>query len=398
MTFDGPFVNDPESMINTLMEWSNVNSGTYNLAGLEVMSNLLSEAFAPLDCERSVIPLPSMERIDVFGAPEKVNLGSMLRFTKRSEAPFKVLLMGHMDTVFDIHHPFQRAIRLSKHKIVGPGVADMKGGLIVMLEALKAFEKNPKCEHLGWEVLINPDEEIGSLGSAQYLMERAKEHQVGLLFEPAMDEKGTLAGERSGSGKFTIVVRGQAAHAGRDFASGVNAIYAMAKIIQKIEALNLKRDKVTLNVGNIAGGGAVNVVPDLAICRLDIRIHTLEDEAWIHDQFSKIISEANQQPKITVEISGLFTRKPKKVDGKTLKLYELVVDLAKGLGQNISWKPSGGCSDGNNFSEVGLPNVDSLGVCGGSIHSDQEYMMIDSLIPRIQLTTAILNHLCEHGM
>jgi glutamate carboxypeptidase len=333
--------------------------------------------------------------MDGMGNMKRMDLGPMLRFWKRPHAPIQVLLVGHMDTVFELDSPFQKAIRQSDNKIIGPGVSDMKGGICVMLEALKLFEKLPNASQLGWEVLINPDEEIGSIGSAPLLAERAKAHQVGLVFEPAMDEQGNLAGERKGSGKFTFVVHGHSAHAGRDFHQGRNAITLLSQIITKIDDLNGKRPGVTFNIGYVTGGGPVNVVPALAISHLNVRIQHAEDEVWVRHELESIMAKASQKEGFKIELKGQFTRKPKFLIGKTKALYDLVADVGKSLGQNISWKPSGGSSDGNNLSEAGLPNVDTLGVCGGKIHSEEEYLLVDSLVTRAQLTTAILHRLSE---
>lgn len=382
-------------MVDRIMQWSNVNSGSLNVAGLERMSSLLTQAFLSLGCDSTTVSLPLMEIVDNAGLPQTVEVGPLLRFWKRPEAPIQVLLVGHMDTVFEPEHPFQQAMRHSDSILVGPGVADMKGGLCVMLEALKAFEASSVSKQLGWEVLINPDEEMGSIGSGAYLAERAKAHQVGLLFEPAMDESGTLAGERKGSGRFTVVVRGRAAHAGRDFQEGRNAITALANIIQQLELLNGQRAGVTLNIGQIQGGGAVNVVPALAIARLDIRISEVSDAMWVQEHLKLIINAANEREGFQVELKGQFNRKPKPMVGKTKELYEWAAGIGKNIGQTLTWKPSGGCCDGNNLYEAGLPNIDSLGVCGGKIHSSEEYLKIDSLASRVQLTTAILLGLNE---
>lgn len=193
---------DNETMVEQIIQWSNINSGSFNVPGLERMAVVLTKAFSALDCEAGVMSLPPLQQVDGFGHINTVDVGPMLRFWKRPSAPVKILLTGHMDTVFDLNHPFQEAIRQSQQILNGPGVADMKGGLCVMLHALLAFEKSAHAHQLGWEVLINPDEEIGSRGSSLFFEERATRHHVGLLFEPAMDIEGTLAGDRKGSGLF----------------------------------------------------------------------------------------------------------------------------------------------------------------------------------------------------
>lgn len=383
-----------DRMVTRIIQWANVNSGSYNVLGLERMAALLSQAFSELECFGDVLSLVPIE-VDILHKKKTVDLGPLLRFWKRPEAPIQVLLVGHMDTVYGLEHPFQTAVQQSETTIIGPGVTDMKGGLCVMLESLKIFEKSANANQLGWEVLINPDEEIGSPGSTAFLAERAQHHQVGLLFEPAMDEAGTLAGKRKGSGKFILIVQGRAAHAGRDFHQGRNAIALLAELINAIHALNGIREGVVLNVGLIEGGSAINVVAAFAISRIDVRIDSIADEGWVWDRLNIIIEKANQREGFKIELKGGFNRKPKILTTKTQALYDFVAEVGREINQTITWKPSGGCSDGNNLSEIGLPNIDTLGVCGGKIHSDKEYMLIDSLISRTKLTATILKRLSE---
>lgn len=386
-----------DAMTNRIMQWSNVNSGSFNVHGLERMSGLINQAFSELNAEQNNVTLHPFEVLNALGEIDTLRLGPLLSYRKRPEAPLQILLVAHMDTVFDLNHPFQTCYRKDTNTLIGPGVADMKGGICIMLEALKAFETLPSAENLGWEVLINPDEEIGSPGSAPFLAESAKRNHLGLIFEPAMDIEGTLAAERKGSAKFTILVKGRAAHAGRDFHLGRNAIVALTHVLKSIDALNGKREGLTINIGYIAGGGAVNIVPALALARLDIRYQVPEDGAWIQEQLEKLIQKAHEQEGFTLTLHGGISRTPKTLTPKTLELYELVARIGKELGQNITWKNSGGCSDGNNLSAAGLPNVDTLGVCGGNIHSGEEFMLIDSLEPRVQLTFNLLKHLSENG-
>lgn len=389
---------DKETMADTLLKWSNVNTGTFNTEGVEKFSNILLEAFNELSCEAEKIKLDPLELYNDQGVIEKKDLGSLLSFSKRKEAPLQVLLVGHMDTVFPANDLFQTAFRKNAEVLVGPGVTDMKGGILILLEALKAFEKSGEFKsQLGWQVIINPDEEIGSIASGPFLAEKAKICHLGLLFEPAMDELGTIASDRKGSGRFTLIVRGRAAHAGRDFHLGKNAIVTLAEMIQKIDQLNGQRKDVTINVGNITGGGSINIVPALSIARLDVRIKEIEDENWVLNHLHSIVEKAKEKEGFTIELHGGFHRRPKKVHGKTLALYELLALIGKENGFNITWSPSGGCCDGNNLSEVGLPNIDSLGVCGGKIHSNEEYCLVNSLASRTFLTYSLLRYLAKNG-
>jgi len=384
-----------DRMANTVISWANINSHSFNQKGLEKFSDVLKEAFSPLDAVVETRPLASVTAINDQGVFENLELGPLLHFQKRPKAPFQLLLVGHMDTVYAVDHPFQTASRINESCIQGPGVTDMKGGLCVMLEALKAFEQLDISREVGWEVFINPDEEIGSLGSSPLLIEAAKRHQVGLLFEPAMDELGTIASTRKGSGRWTVIVRGHAAHAGRNFDEGRNAIVTLAKIVAKIDACNHQKPGVTLNVGRIQGGGPVNMVPDLAICYVDIRVETAMDEAWVTEIFENIRNDTNQDAGFLVECHGSLTRKPKVLTPQIETLYGLAMDVAKSLGKNLKLVASGGVCDGNTLAAAGLPNIDTLGVCGGKIHSQEEYLLVKSLTTRSQLTLALLVKISE---
>ncbi len=386
-----------QQMLDFTIKLCEINSGTFNTAGIDQVAQIMQKEMAALQCEHISMPVAPYQLINQFGETVEHTLGNVQRFWKRPDAPIQVLIVGHMDTVYGPEHKFQFTKRIGGDMLHGPGVADMKGGLTVILWALKAFEQLPQAQNIGWEVLLNADEEIGSPGSGEMLGFRAKHHNVGFVFEPAMDEHGTLAGARKASGTFTFVMRGKAAHAGRNFHEGRNAICKMAEVIAKVNALNGIRDGVTINVGFIHGGEAVNVVPDCCVCKVNVRIPHDLDAAWVHEQLDKIAREFNTTPDYKLELHGEFHSKPKEMDAITTSLYTMVQDVGTKLGQKITWQPSGGSSDGNRLSEYGLPNVDTLGVRGGKIHSTQEYLIVPSLVERAKLFTNILVYLSENG-
>lgn len=293
-----------EAMCQRIMQWADINTGSFNVKGLEQLSTLMTQDFSVLDCEQKKYSLQPLPVLNAEGQLENLTLGPLLSFQKRVSAPLQILLVGHMDTVFDVAHPFQKSYRQGSDKILGPGVTDMKAGICIMLEALKAFEATTQAKNVGWQVLINPDEEIGSPGSAAFLDQAAKKNQVGLIFEPAMDVKGTLAAERKGSAKYSILAKGKAAHAGRDFHLGKNAIVALAGLIQKINRLNGQRPEVTINIGTISGGTAVNIVPALALAKIDVRFKHLEDGNWIQEQLQSLIKQTEEQEKINFVLHG----------------------------------------------------------------------------------------------
>ena len=170
----------------------------------------------------------------------KIEHGRHLHLTVRPTAPVQLLLTGHMDTVYAADHPFQETRWLEDGVLNGPGVADMKGGLAVMLAALKAVEASPAADRLGYEVVINSDEEVGSPASAALLARAAQGKRAALTYEPAALPDGTLAGARPGSGNFAFVVRGRSAHAGRNPEDGRNALTAAADLALRLEALQAR--------------------------------------------------------------------------------------------------------------------------------------------------------------
>jgi glutamate carboxypeptidase len=377
-------------MTPLLREWSAINSGSRNLHGLARTCDAVRAEFATLGGELRLLDLAPEQVIDSAGNVVASPLGKAISIVKRPRAPVRVLLNIHYDTVFGPEHPFQSVRQTDEDTLVGPGVVDAKGGLVVMLTALRAFEQSSVADRLGWEVLINPDEEIGSPGSTPLLREAAMRNQFGLLFEPAMSD-GNLVGARKGSGNFTAVVRGRAAHAGRDFQQGRSAIVALAELITRVDAIQSGIEGATINCGKVEGGGALNIVPDLAIGRFNARATTPEQARLIESRFTDLARDvARARDGISIDLRGGFHAPPKVLDEPTMRLMNLILNAARQLGMNLTHQPSGGASDGNKLAAAGLPVVDTLGPVGGNLHSDREYLKIRSLAERAKLTALVL--------
>lgn len=384
-----------QHMTHLTESWSRINSGSYNLVGLIKMIKALEDNFLWLGGAMERLDLPPLKAVNSLGNEFEIPVGQALRIRKRPDAPLQVFLGGHMDTVFSADHPFQTPVFLDENTLNGPGVADLKGGLVVMLKALEVVERSPYADRIGWEIVINPDEEIGSQSSDALFAEAAKRNRIGLIYEPALSD-GTMAGARKGSGNFTLVVRGLAAHAGREFEKGRNAIVAASHLALALHGLNGQHEGLTLNIGKTEGGGALNIVPDLALVRFNVRIPDEESRQWMLDAVDKIIAGFSQaQPGYGISLHGGFTRAPKPMSPQNEALFEMVRECGAMLNLPISWKPTGGCCDGNNLWSYGLPNVDTLGVRGGNIHSDKEYVLLDSLTERAKLSALILMRLAS---
>ena len=266
-----------EPMLDQVLGWAAINSGSRNLGGLERMADVLVDAFAALPGLIRLENPARVEAIDYSGRKLEMQHGRHLHLTVRPTAPTQLLFTGHMDTVFAAEHEFQHTRWLEDEVLNGPGVADMKGGLSVMLAALRAIEHARGADRIGYEVVINSDEEVGSLSSAPLLAQAAGGKRAALTYEPAALPDGTLAGARPGSGNFAMVIRGRSAHAGRNPEDGRNALLAAADLALRLDTL--KRDGLTVNPSRIEGGSPGNVVPDLAILRVNLRPRTPEIEA-----------------------------------------------------------------------------------------------------------------------
>ena len=214
-------------MLARTLAWASVNSGTGNLAGLATVASHLADAFAGLPGLIRLVDAAPADHVGSDGTIAPSAHGQHLHLSVRPEATTRLLLTGHMDTVYPADHPFQTLTDRPDGTINGPGTADMKGGLAVMLAALEAIEA-VGCD-IGYDVVINSDEETGSLSSAALIAETARGKLAALTYEPALPD-GTLAGARGGTGNFSIVVRGRSAHAGRNPEDGRNAIVAAATL------------------------------------------------------------------------------------------------------------------------------------------------------------------------
>jgi glutamate carboxypeptidase len=381
-------------MARLVSEWAAINSGSYNLDGLARFSEVLREHYSALGGELTEVSLPPQRVIDNHGDEIEVPLGKALFIRKRPEAPRRVLLGIHMDTVYGADDPSQVVERIDGNTLRGPGVVDAKGGLVVMLLALEALERSPAAGGIGWEVLINPDEEIGSPGSMDLFVQAAHRNQLGLLFEPTFPD-GALVGERKGSGNYGVVFRGRSAHAGRDFHAGRNAVLAAADFAVAANRINGTLPDVTLNVGRIDGGGPVNVVPDRAVCRLNARASDPDLPARIEAELRRIATETAGRHEVSASVHGGFLSPPKRLDASTRSLLESISACGRELGLSLTWRSSGGASDGNKLAAAGLPVVDTMGPRGGNLHSPQEYLLLDSLAERAKLAALVLIRLAE---
>lgn len=377
-----------DALVARTIDWARINSGSRNAGGLARMLEVLEEAAGRLPARVERVPTGGSTTVTDAGVVLEEAHADALKISVRPEAEVQVVLTGHYDTVFPADSRFQDVVARPDGALNGPGVADMKGGISVLLGALEAFETHPQRERVGWTVLLSPDEEIGSPASAPLLAELGAAGHLGLTYEPSLPD-GSMAGARKGSGNFHLIVTGKAAHAGRAFHEGRNAVAGAAIAAAALHALNGQREGVTVNVAKISGGAPLNVVADNAVVRFNVRVPDKAAADWTLAAVREIAATAPIEG-LSLALHGGFTRPPKPMDASQSALFEAVRDVGALLGQTVAWAPSGGVCEGNNLHAAGLPNIDTLGVIGGDIHSEQEYAWPASFAERARLSALIL--------
>ncbi len=377
-------------MVARVKDWSRQNSGSWNLEGLHAMRRLIPDAFEAIDgAQAEAVDLPPSEVVQTDGEIAKIEHAPAIVVRQRPDADVQIVLTGHYDTVFPPDFHFQDWELGEGDLINGPGVADMKGGILVMAQALAAAERGPHAKSVGWTVVLSPDEEIGNPASKGLIAEVARRSHVGLTYEPALAD-GSLAGARKGSGNWTLVVHGRAAHAGREHHLGRNALEGVASFVVGLQSLNGQREGVTFNVGKIEGGGPNNVVPALGICRFNARMTSAEDQPWVEAQIAELVEQVKARDGLDAHLHGGLSRPPKPMTPANATVFGWTKSAGAALGLDIRWKDTGGVCEGNNLWAQGCPNVDTLGVRGGAIHSDEEFAHLNSLPERARLSALIM--------
>ena len=391
---------DNAQMLAQVQQWAAINSGSRNLNGLAAVAGTLGDAFSVLPGKVELHDPAPVDTVGSDGSVSDTAHGQHLTVSVRPDAQTRLILTGHMDTVFPADSSFQDLTWLEGDAdkggvLNGPGVADMKGGLSVMLAALQALEASDAAAKIGYDILINSDEEVGSPSSSALITKLATGKTAALTYEPAALPDGTLAGARGGSGNFSVIFSGKSAHAGRNPQDGRNAIVAASDIAVQLKALT--RDGLSVNPAKIDGGAANNVVPDHAILRVNFRPKTLEMQDFAQREIARMVRDIAVAHNLSVQLHGSFGRPPKEIDDGAAKLFDLVKRCGADLGLDIGWKSTGGVCDGNNIAACGVPVVDTMGVRGGSIHSADEFMITDSLSERARLSALTIMRIAEKG-
>ena len=381
-----------QEMASQLERWVGLNTGTFNRPGLAAFAQLLVAPLLELGFE---VELES-ETLDEYPGRGRVEIGPLIvaRRPRPGPASQRFLVVGHYDTVFEPDSAFQsyRLDPVEPGRAIGPGVSDMKGGLVVLLFALRALAASGDLDRAQWTVLLNADEEIGSLSSRARIEAEASNATLGFVFESARAD-GEMVRSRRGLGQFYLTVDGLASHAGGSHDKGRSAILALARKVVEIEALTDYDAGITLNTGTFDGGTKRNIVPEFAEAWIDLRY----DEPVQGDEIRERLEQIAAQPHVEGTrgtLWGTLHRPPKRETDATRELLELHAEVARALGSEPP-PPihAGGGTDGSLTGGLGLPTLDSMGVRGGAAHTDREFVVLDSLSERAALGAILLRRL-----
>jgi len=370
--------NDLPAYLVDLERLVGIDCGSYTPDGVNEVAGWAADFLAELGATIERRPDPAGRYGDTVVAT----------FTGRAGAP-RVLLIGHMDTVFDPGTAAERPFRVQDGNAYGPGVTDMKSGLLAGFYALKALID--ERGGLPFERLVfvcNPDEEIGSPSSSAHIRELAADIDVALVLECAR-ANGDIVSARKGILDLRIVVRGRAAHAGVEPEKGRSAVLEAARIVRDLHDLNGRWPGVTVNVGVMAGGTRPNVVAERCTLEVDVRAMA-RDALETAEAEIRRIATATEVPDTTVDFEAMARWWPMEKLARSGRLVEHAQAIADGLGFRVHDTSTGGASDANTTAGMGIPSLDGLGPIGGNDHSPAEYLELDSIVPRTTLLAGLL--------
>jgi glutamate carboxypeptidase len=360
----------------------NIDCGSYTKAGVDEVGAFVRERLAAMSAEVEVHPHDE--------------LGDTVVGFMRGRGVLDALLVGHMDTVFSDGTVAERPYAEKDGRATGPGVDDMKGGLLAGLYALEALREvggggNSPMDWLPFRTLAfvaNPDEELGSPSSLPVIRGHAETADVAFILEAAR-ENGDIVSARKGIADFVMRIEGRAAHAGVEPEKGRSAIVEAAHKILALNALNGRWPGVTVNVGVMRGGMRPNVVADWAELEIDVRGVTRQEMEETRAAIEEIAATSTV-PDVATSVRGRAWWWPMEKSNATSTLVGIAQDLAGRLGFELNDTLTGGASDANTASGAGAPTLDGLGPVGGNAHAPTEYMELDSIVPRTTLLAALL--------
>jgi len=354
------------AMLALLEQLVNIDSGTHLKEGVNRVAGIIAQRLSKLGFE--------VERLS------QPDFGDHLLARKEGSSPKRLLCICHMDTVFPEGEARRRPFRIEGNKAYGPGVIDMKGGIVVLLYSLQALMETDTDLYGTFDLtlLFNSDEEVLSPSSTPFIIREAKRADIVCVLEPARP-KGQVVIRRKGVGKYYLTVHGKAAHAGAQPELGISAIEELARTILELHALTDFQEGLTVNVGVIRGGSRSNVVAEHAYAEIDVRVVDQGMIDRVQREFSHICRP--HRDGIRMELTGGIGFPPMLTTERSLELLRLVQEAGREVGVDIDETPTGGCSDGNHASYY-APTIDGLGPQGTGAHSPDETLIVPTLVER----------------
>ena len=370
------FVQELERMVN-------VDCGSYTPAGVNQIADRCAERFAARGWD--------VERFRHDPAAGAERLGDLVIGRLHGSGGPRILMIGHTDTVFDPGTVAQRPFRIEGDRAHGPGVSDMKGGLLTGFFAVETLRDAGFDGFASVTYVCNPDEEIGSPWSRDVIREEAANADVALVLEGAR-ENGDIVSARKGVSEYRIEVIGRAAHAGVEPERGRSAILEAAHKTVALQALNGRWPGVTVNVGIVHGGTRTNVVAERCAIEVDVRSPEEGSLAEVEAEIERIATE-HRVPDVAVEVTGGKWHRPMEKKEGGARLATIAIDVARELGFELRDAATGGASDANTTSAAGVPTLDGLGPIGGDDHSPNEWLDLTSVVPRVALLAGLISRL-----
>lgn len=361
-------------------------------SGMLDLLRRLVEMESPSDDKPAIDALGKFLESEMARSGGKVSFAQQEKFGNHLKAEFSgesrkpVLLLGHMDTVWPLGTLNSMPFRVEGARAFGPGIYDMKAGIVMMIFALRSLAA-ARASYPPVTILLDSDEEIGSPTGRPLVEATAKDCQAALVLEPSQGSAGHLKTARKGVGDYTIHVRGRASHAGVDFEKGRSAIVELARQILEITKFTDTDRGITVNPGVIEGGTRSNVVAAEAWAEVDIRIARAADAQELDEKFEAL---RPFDPDCSLEVTGGLNRPPMERTEGTARLFHLAQDLGAKLGANLKEASTGGGSDGNFTSALGIPTLDGLGAVGEGAHATNESILIEELPRRTALLACLI--------
>jgi glutamate carboxypeptidase len=367
-------------MLSLLRKMVEIESPSDDKAAVDRMGAFLADAFERIGGQVTFYPQ------EVAGNHLKVDFPGEAA-AGASGKP--VLLLGHFDTVWPLGTLAKMPFRMEAGRAFGPGVYDMKAGIAMMMFALRTL-KEAGAAHRPVTILLDTDEEVGSTTGRPIVEATAKDCEAVLVLEPSQGPQGHLKTSRKGVGDITIRVRGRASHSGVDFEKGRSAIVELARqLLEVVKFTDLSRG-LTVNPGVIQGGTRSNVIAAEAWSEVDLRIARAADAQELQQKFAAL---KPFDPDCSIELSGGINRPPMERTEGTVRLFGLAQGIAQSMGWKLEESSTGGGSDGNFTSALGIPTLDGLGALGEGAHAPHESVVIQELPQRTALLTTLIQSL-----